>query len=61
MESEASSLMEIQSLDLDKLCRVCGLFNKILIQITNELQKKIEAYLPIKVSCCLLRDENCDN
>lgn len=48
MESEeASSLMEI---DLDKLCRVCGLFNKILIQITSELQKKIESYLPIKVS-----------
>ncbi|XP_063701619.1 zinc finger protein 600-like [Culicoides brevitarsis] len=50
MESEASSLMEIQSLDLNNLCRVCGLFNKILIQITSELQKKIESYLPIKVS-----------
>uniref|UniRef100_A0A336MW37 CSON008658 protein n=1 Tax=Culicoides sonorensis TaxID=179676 RepID=A0A336MW37_CULSO len=48
MESEqGSSLVEI---DLEKLCRVCGLFNKILIQITSELQKKIESYLPIKVS-----------
>lgn len=51
MESEeASSLMDI---DLDNLCRVCGLFNKILIPIfdknSNELQKKIESYLPIKV------------
>lgn len=51
LSEEASSVIE---LDLNNLCRICGLTSKILIPIfdkdTNELQRKIESYLPIKVS-----------